>query len=346
MFSTTRSPSFVTAGECLSLIEASLPSGPEARFVGVGPDQLKRGPDMKLPGGGVEDRRIAVIGGGHDIGHLDKNGEIERTGDDGDVSGCAAVLDHKAAQLLRIVIEKLGGSHIVSDEDGVIRQPAQGRAMVVSLQRAEQPVGKIVEVVRTLTPEAVTRLHELRAHILLHALDRRLRRKARRDGVAHTARPPAVVDEHLNGLDDLFVLAVRWRVIRKKAVDIPLHPVERIIQAFQLCRYVLREEFENGRPGLMQRNVTERKTIREGRSLQGDRRFPAARRGHDGSGKGARSDHLRQHHRRRFERLDLLGRIFPLDLVLNREHADGAPLTNDRHAEEGMINLLPRFGLV
>ena len=56
--------------------EASLPSGPEARFVGVGPDQLKRRPDMDCP---VAASRIAGFrdGGGDDIGHLDKNGEIE-----------------------------------------------------------------------------------------------------------------------------------------------------------------------------------------------------------------------------------------------------------------------------
>ena len=96
----------------------------------------------------------------------------------------------------------------------------------------------------------------------------------------------------------------------------------------------------------MQRDVTERKAIRKRRSFQGDRCFAAAWRGCDRSRKGARRDHLRQHHRRRFERLDLLLRVFPFDLVLNRENTDGAPFTDDRHAEEGVINLLPGLGLV
>ena len=31
---------------------------------------------MKLPGGGIEDRRVSVIGGGHDIGHLDRTARL------------------------------------------------------------------------------------------------------------------------------------------------------------------------------------------------------------------------------------------------------------------------------
>ena len=292
------------------LEEASLPPSPEARLVGVSPDQLQRRANMKLPCRSIEDRRVSVIGSRHDIGHLDKNGQIEGAGDNGNVGGRAAIFDHETAQLLGIVIEKLGRSHVVSDEDGVVRQPAQSRAMVVSLQRAEQSVGKIVEVVRALAPEAVAGLHELRAHILLHALDRGLRRKAGRDRLAHTARPAPVVGEHLHRFDDLLVLVVRRRIVQEKAADILFDPVERLIQAFQLGRDVIREELENGRPWLMQRDVTERQAIRKRRSFQGDRCLAAAWRGCDRSRKVARRDHLREHHRRRFERLDLLVRVF------------------------------------
>ena len=117
---------------------------------------------MELPGGGIEDGRIAVIRRRNDIGHLHEDGEVEGACDDGDMRGRAAILDDEAAQLLGIVIEKLGRPHVVSDENGVVRKPAQSRAVIVPLQGAQQPVGKVVEVVRALAPETIACLHELR----------------------------------------------------------------------------------------------------------------------------------------------------------------------------------------
>ena len=97
-------------GRMPQLEEASLPPSAEAGLVGVSPDELQRRADMELPCRGIENRRVAMIGSGHDIGHLDKNGEIERACHDRNVRGRAPILDHEAAQLLWIVIEKFGRS--------------------------------------------------------------------------------------------------------------------------------------------------------------------------------------------------------------------------------------------
>ena len=76
---------------------------------------------------------------------------------------------------------------------------------------------------------------------------------------------------------------------------------------------------------------------------------PAA--GDVGAGPGqrlelARGDHLGQHHRDGLERLDLLLGIDALGPVLHHQHAERLAAAQDRHAEEGVVDLLARLGLV
>ena len=54
----------------------------------------------------------------------------------------------------------------------------------------------------------------------------------------------------------------------------------------------------------------------------------------------AGGDHLGDHHRRRFQRLDLVVAVVPLGAVLHDQHAERAAGAQHRHAEEGVVDLL------
>ncbi len=60
----------------------------------------------------------------------------------------------------------------------------------------------------------------------------------------------------------------------------------------------------------------------------------------------ARGDHLRQHHGGGLERLDLLLGVDPARPVLHDEDAEGVAGPQQRHAEEGVVDLLARLRLV
>ena len=60
----------------------------------------------------------------------------------------------------------------------------------------------------------------------------------------------------------------------------------------------------------------------------------------------ARGDHLGEQHRRRLQRLDLLFRIGAPRAILHDEHADRRAAAQDRHAEEGLVDLFARLGLI
>jgi hypothetical protein len=60
----------------------------------------------------------------------------------------------------------------------------------------------------------------------------------------------------------------------------------------------------------------------------------------------ARRDDLGQHHGGRLEGFFLLLAVVPRGAVLHHQHADGQAAAQDRHAEEGVIDLLARLGQV
>ncbi len=61
------------------------------------------------------------------------------------------------------------------------------------------------------------------------------------------------------------------------------------------------------------------------------------------SGKLADRHHLGQHHRRRLQRLEFFLVVGAVRRVLDDEHAKRAARTQDRHAEERVVNLFAGF---
>ena len=136
------------------------------------------------------------------------------------------------------------------------------------MQNAQHPVGEIVEIVTALAPEAVGILHQLRASVLLHALDRGFRRQPSRDGLAHAPRPAAVVGEHLHRLDDFLMLVARRFVVDEEAVDILPKPQERLVQALELGGNVVGEELKNLGARIVERDMPERQPVVQRRARQ------------------------------------------------------------------------------
>ena len=58
----------------------------------------------------------------------------------------------------------------------------------------------------------------------------------------------------------------------------------------------------------------------------------------------ARGDQLGQHHRSGLQRLEFLLDIVALGAVLHHQHAEGVAGPQDRHAEEGVVDLFARLG--
>ncbi len=92
--------------------------------------------------------------------------------------------------------------------------------------------------------------------------------------------------------------------------------------------------------------MPERQPVVQRDARQRDGGFPPVRAGHRRAREVARRDHFREHHRGGFEGLDLLVGVAAFDLVLDRQHTDGPALAHHRHAQERMVDLFARLGLV
>jgi hypothetical protein len=109
---------------------------------------------------------------------------------------------------------------------------------------------------------------------------------------------------------------------------------------------VLGDQARNDDAGLVQHHMAERHAFRNGQPGE-PRGDLAPRLGADFVGdQAARRDHFRKHHGGGLQGLDLLVAILPLGTVLHREHADCVAAAQDRHADEGMIDLLARLRAV
>ena len=210
-------------------------------------------------------------------------------------------------------------------------------------QLAQQPVGEIVEIMQPVAQERICLPLHLRARIVLHALDRRLRGEAVADRLLQPPCPAAILSEHFIGFQNLAVLAgPRLGAACEKIVDRKFQARYRCIEAAKFVIDILGDELSDDDARLMQHHMTKRDAFGEGRSLQMHRPVDVeigAR--HREVFHLAGRKHLRQHHCGSLQRLHFLLGVDAVRAVLHVEHAERAPGAQDRHAEEGMVDLLP-----
>ena len=160
--------------------------------------------------------------------------------------------------------------------------------------------------------------------------------------------PALVVREHAEGFEHLPVLAVMGDVAAlDQFVDRGADLADRGLEAAQLRLRVLRDQVLHHDAGLVQDDMAEADAVGEGDAALVQR----SPQGRAGLGERqrlqlARGDHLRQHHGGGLERLHLLFGVDPPRPVLHDEDAEGVAGPQQRHAEEGVVDLLARLRLV
>ena len=258
------------------------------------------------------------------------------------MAGGGAVLQHQPAQLVARIVEQLGSAHRAGDDDGIARQRRGKHFRAAPHQLPEQPVGEVVEIAHPLAQIGVGHVQHARPHVALHLLDRCFRGEAVAHRLLEPPHPAAVVGEHAVGFEHGAVLALEGDVApRQHVVDRQAQRPQRLLEPAHLGVAVLVEQVGDDDARLVQHDMAEADAVVERQALEADRaaevEFEAGPRQ---PRQIAGGDHLGDHHRRRFERLDLVVAIVPLGAVLHDQHAERAAGAQHRHAEEGVVDLL------
>ena len=220
------------------------------------------------------------------------------------------------------------------------------RHEAVAGELVEQAVREFVEVVQAVAQVGVGLADQLGAGVALHPFHGGLGGEARHHRLAQAAQPAAVVGEHAERLQHLAVLAgPRHVALLDQAVDGQAQRRDGLLQPGDLGVEVLGDELRHHHAGLVQHGVAEPDALHDRDAPERQRLAQHGRAGHHGL-ELARRDHLRHQHGGGLEGLDLLLGIKPPRLVLHHQHAERVAGPQDRHAEEGQVDLFPGLGLV
>ena len=212
----------------------------------------------------------------------------------------------------------------------------------------QQAVGEIVEIVQALAQVGVGLAQHAGAVVGLHPLHGGLRRQARGHRLAHAPEPALVVGEHAEGFQHLPVLAVMGHVATlDQLVDGQAHLGDGRIEAQEFRLDVLGDEVLDHHPGLVEHHMAEAHAVGQRNAPLVDR---AAKR-NAGLDRRQRlqfagGEHLRHHHGGGLKGLDLFLGIDPVGAVLDDQDAERIAGAQQRHAEEGVVDLLARLGLI
>ncbi len=154
-----------------------------------------------------------------------------------------------------------------------------------------------------------------------------------------------VVGEHAEGFEHLAMLAGAGEIAAvEHGIDHPGQLLDGLAEPPPLELDILGNELGDDDARLVQHRMPERHALRQGDALELGRGLPArVGGGLAARAEPARGDHLGEHHGGGLQRLHLLVAIGAVGAVLHREHADGVTAAQDRHAQEGVVDLLARF---
>ena len=196
--------------------------------------------------------------------------------------------------------------------------------------------------------ERIGLAHHPRPRIVAHALHGCLGGQARQQRFFEPPPPAAVVRQHTEGLQHLPVLArARHVTAIEHTVDHARQLVDGLLEAPSFELKVLGDELGDDDARFVQHDVTEGNAFGDrhtGKTLRG--LSPRLRRDLLGDAQAARGQHLGKHHGRGLQRLDFLIAIGSVRAVLHRQHADGIAPAQDRHAEEGVVDVLARLRVI
>ena len=212
----------------------------------------------------------------------------------------------------------------------------------------QKPVGDVGQIVQAVAQVGIGLPLKLGAGVVLDALNRSFRGEARTHRLAQPAQPAAVVGDHAEGLEHVAMLAGDAVVVAvDQVVDRGAHRADRRFQPVELQFHVVGDDLGHRDARLVHHDMAQAEAIGDAEALERHRAADGDRRalGRDRL-QFARRDHLGEQHRGRLKRLDLFFRIGAPGAILHHEHADRGPAPQHRHAEERLIDLFTRLGLV
>ena len=178
----------------------------QARRVGVRRLDVRRWSNRnhaRLP---VDNDRIPGFDDFRNVPHAADDRNAHRPRDDGDMAVRRTLFEREAAQPRPVVVEQRRGAHRAGDENGVLRKFARREHQFLAGKLMQQPIGDVGEVVEAIAHVRIGLPLQLRARVVLHALDRSFGGQAAADRLSQAAQPTAVMGDHSEGFEDLAML--------------------------------------------------------------------------------------------------------------------------------------------
>ena len=296
----------------------------------------------------VQGDAVAGLDLGERAGHPADHRDVERLGDDRDMGGQGALLEDHAAQPRPIVFQKLGGAQRTGHQDELARQHRRVGQQAAPGEVHQQPVGQRIEIGQPLLEIGIGDMRHAQPGLLLDAAHRGLRRETGADRLAHVAPPAGVMGEHAVGFQHLAMLAVGDLGQQQQPIDRGAKARDGRLETHRLLVRVLGHQPGDLDPDLVQDRLAQCHALDQTQALQPIRTCDRATIGREARvvDQAARGDHLGEHRGDDLERLDLLVGVVPARPVLHHQHAGDAAAMDDRHAQEGVVDLLAGLGPV
>ena len=206
----------------------------------------------------IDDDCITWIDNARRVLDMPDGRDPKRARHDRDVRGGATFFEHKAAQVLAVVVEQRGRAHRARHQDRVVGKLLARRRVIAADQLAHQPVRQIVEIVQALAQIGVSLAQHAGAVVGLDALHGGLGGEAGLHRLVHLVGPAAVVGEHAIGFQHLAVLSgVRHIAPLQHHVEVGAQRVERRIDALQLLLRIIGDQLGDDDARLVQHHVAE-----------------------------------------------------------------------------------------
>ena len=297
---------------------------------------------MHIAGRAVDNHRIVRFDEAGDVGNKPDRGDSERARDDRHMARRPALLEDQPAQFRAVIVEQRRRPHVAGDDDRVLRDAVAVGDIALARQLVQQAVGEIVEIVQPITQIRIGLALHSRPGVVLHPLDRGLGGKAGHRRLAQPAQPSLVIGDHADRFEHVPMLAGAHAVsVSDEFVDRYPHRVYRRVETPQFPLNVLGEQVLHDDARLVQQHIAEPNAFADRRALERQRTVEREQFGRLGDGlQFARGDHFGEQHRRGLQRLDFFLGIGAPHLVLHDQHADRIAAAQNRHAEEGVIDLL------
>ena len=297
----------------------------------------------------VDDDDVALLDDAGRLGDPADDRNVERPRDDRDMHRRRALFEHEPLDPAMRVIQQLGRSHRLGDQDEFGRALGRAAGGGGPDKTLLQPVGEILQIVKPLPQIRVGDLHHAALGLVAHFLHRGFGGQTAAHRLGHAREPAAIGREHAIGFDDLAMLArpePRCRV--DQLVDPLLHRRDGVAQPPLLGIDILGDDMADHDVRLVQQRRSHRQARIEAQPAEPHRQRGAAAafRHLVRVDQLAAGDQLRDDHRDRLQGLDLVLGILPPRPVLYDEDPEHALAAQHRHAHQRMVDLLAGFGAI